>query len=100
VGRSGFVNGPVLAMTRYKNFENGTVISVPLPALTYYKPANLIKLFFVKYKKMTRLTRHDPSRSALGPPVLTREGRIRGGPTRIGSEFSNFGPLKSVPPHP
>jgi hypothetical protein len=51
-------------------------------------------LFFKLKKKTTCPTRHDPPRQPFGTSVLTREG-----PTRVGSGFSNFTPLKSVSPH-
>jgi hypothetical protein len=49
---------------------------------------------------MTRHICHDPPGPAIGPPVPTREGRISGGRTWVGSEFFNFRLLKSIQSHP
>jgi hypothetical protein len=61
-----------------------------------------IYLFFCEIgkKKPTLPTRHDSPGSALGTSVPTREGCISGGPTRVWSDFFNFGQIKPIPPHP
>jgi hypothetical protein len=46
---------------------------------------------------MIRPMRYDPPELVLDPPVLTRDGHIRGDPSLIGSEFFSFKPFKFVP---